>query len=68
MDRFLSIQNDKELEMAGSRPKKFFQVFENCCENKMQSLIYPNRAKAYKSMTMLVLRELTNINIERRKC
>ena len=25
----------------------------------MQSLIYPNRAKAYKSMTMLVLRELT---------
>ena len=26
----------------------------------MQSSIYPNRAKAYKSMTMLVLRELTN--------
>ena len=33
----------------------------------MQSSIYPNRAKAYKSMTMLVLRELTNNNIESKK-
>ena len=64
MDRFLSPQNDKVLEMTSS--KKLFLVFENCCENKMQSSIYPDRAKAYKSMTMLVLRELTNNNIERR--
>ena len=66
MDRFLSPQNDQVLEMAGSRPKKVVLSFENCCENKMQSSIYPNRAKAYKSMTMLVLRKLTNNNIERR--
>ena len=46
-------------------PKKLFQVFENCCENKMQPSIYPNRAKGYKSMTMLVLRKLTNNKIER---
>ena len=65
MDRLLSPQNDKVLEMAGSTPKKVVLI-ENCCENKMQSSVYPNRAKAYKSMTMLVLRELANNNIEKR--
>ena len=33
----------------------------------MQSLVYSNRAKAYKSMTMLVLRELRDNNIEKKK-
>ena len=67
MDKFLSPQNDKCWRWQAPDPKKLFQVIENCCENKMQSSIYPNRAKAHKSMTMLVLRELTNNNIERRK-
>ena len=33
----------------------------------MQSSIYPNRAKAYKSITILVLRELTNNDIRKEK-
>ena len=67
MIRFLSPKNDKVLEMVGSRLKRVVLSFENCCENKMQSSIYLNRAKAYKSMTLMVFRELTNNNIERKK-
>ena len=48
MDRFFSPQNDRVLEMAGSRPKKVVLSFENCCENKMQSSIYPTEQRPTK--------------------